>query len=148
MGLTRLTDAKKTAFEWVEANQGRLSDFHQLIWNYAETAFREYKSSKAFARFLEGEGFQVTLGVAGMPTAFEAVWGEGGPTICTYCEYDAVPSAWQDQVPYRSAANPYRAGHTDPHSALGVGAGGGVRGPGKGLWHPGGEGLRQELVCG
>jgi len=122
MGLTRLTDAKKTAFEWVEANQGRLSDFHQLIWNYAEPAFREYRSSKAFARFLEGEGFQVTLGVAGMPTAFEAVWGEGGPTICTYCEYDAVPSAWQDQVPYRSAANPYRAGHTDPHSALGVGA--------------------------
>ena len=120
--MTKLTDAKKTAFKWIDENAERISDFHQLIWNYAETSFREYKSAKAFVDFHKKEGFEVIHGVAGMPTAYEATWGEGKPVLSTYCEYDAVPSAWQDQVPYRSAANPYRAGHTDPHSALGVGA--------------------------
>jgi aminobenzoyl-glutamate utilization protein B len=120
--LTKLTKAKKTAFDWIDSNAEKISHFHQLIWNYAETSFREYKSAKAFVDFHKKEGFQVIHGVAGMPTAFEASWGKGNPVLCTYCEYDAVPSAWQDQVPYRSASNPYRAGHTDPHSALGVGA--------------------------
>jgi len=120
--LSKLTESKKTAFNWIDENAERISDFHQLIWNYAETSFREYKSAKAFVDFHKEEGFDVIHGVAGMPTAYEAKWGEGKPILSTYCEYDAVPSAWQDQVPYRSAANPYRAGHTDPHSALGVGA--------------------------
>ncbi|MCJ7732741.1 amidohydrolase, partial [Candidatus Bathyarchaeota archaeon] len=120
--MTKLTQAKQTAFNWIDENAERIADFHQLIWNYAETSFREYKSAKAFVDFHKKEGFDVIHGVAGMPTAYEATWGEGKPVLSTYCEYDAVPSAWQDQVPYKSAANPYRAGHTDPHSALGVGA--------------------------
>ena len=120
--MATLTDAKKTAFKWIDDNAERLSDFHQLIWNYAETSFREYKSAQAFVDFHREEDFTVEHGVAGMPTAFIATWGEGGPVLSTYEEYDAVPSAWQDLVPYRSADNPYRAGHTDPHSALGLGA--------------------------
>jgi len=120
--LTSLTEPKKTAFNWIEENEERISDFHQRIWNYAESAFREYKSVKTFAKFHREEGFGVEIGVAGMPTAYIASWGEGEPIISTYTEYDAVPARWQDPVPYRSAENPYRAGHTDPHSALGTGA--------------------------
>jgi len=120
--LTRLTEPKKTAFRWIDDNAERLSVFHRLIWNYAESAFREYRSVKAFAEFHREEGFEVEVGVAGMPTAYLAKWGEGKPVISTYTEYDAVPGRWQDPVPYRSAENPYRAGHTDPHSALGTGA--------------------------
>ena len=120
--MTRLTEPKKTAFKWIDDNAERLSEFHQLIWNYAESSFREYRSVKAFAEFHREEGFDVEVGVAGMPTAYLATWGEGEPVISTYTEYDAVPGRWQDPVPYRSADNPYRAGHTDPHSALGTGA--------------------------
>jgi len=120
--LTKLTKPKKTAFKWIEDNAERISEFHQLIWNYAESSFREYKSVKAFAEFHREEGFDVEVGVAGMPTAYVATWGEGKPVISTYTEYDAVPGRWQDPVPYRSAENPYRAGHTDPHSALGTAA--------------------------
>ncbi len=120
--MTGVTEAKKTAFRWIDENAKRISDFDQLIWNFAEPAFREYRSAKAFMEFLMDEGFDVEEGVAGMPTAFEATWGDAKPVLSTYCEYDAVPSAWQDAVTYRSAENPYRAGHTDPHSALGTGA--------------------------
>jgi aminobenzoyl-glutamate utilization protein B len=120
--LTSLSEPKRTAFNWIEENQERISDFHQRIWNYAESAFREYKSVKAFAKFHREEDFNVEIGIAGMPTAYIASYGKGDPVLSTYTEYDAVPARWQDPVPYRSAKNPYRAGHTDPHSALGTGA--------------------------
>jgi aminobenzoyl-glutamate utilization protein B len=117
-----LTEAKKTAFSWIDENSERISEFHQLIWGYAEPALREYKSVEAFAQFHRDEGFEVEMGIAGMPTAYLATWGSGRPVVSTYTEYDAVPGTAQDPVPYRSTDNPYRAGHTDPHSALGVGA--------------------------
>lgn len=42
-----------------------------------------------------------------------------------YAEYDATPANSQEQVPYecpREGLNRYAAGHTDPHSALGMGS--------------------------
>ena len=60
-----------------------------------------------------------------MPTAFSATWGQGGPTLATFAEYDAVPGNSQQPVPYqapREGLHPWAAGHTDPHSSLGVAA--------------------------
>ncbi len=82
--MAKLTEAKKTAFKWIDDNAERISDFHSLIWNYAETSFREYKSAKALVEFHREEGFKVEHGVAGMPTAYIGTWGEGGPVLSTY----------------------------------------------------------------
>jgi aminobenzoyl-glutamate utilization protein B len=115
--------------EWLDRNKEWLSDFEQEIWEYAEPAYREYKSARAYRELLEDRGFEVEAGTAGMPTAFLAEWGEGGPTIATYAEYDAVPGNSQQRVPYeapREGLHPHAAGHTDPHSILGVGTLGGV----------------------
>lgn len=120
-----MTKEKQTAIDWVTANQKHLSDFHQKIWNYAEPAFREYKSAKAYCHLLKEEGFEVIEGTGGMPTAFMATFGEGKPVLSSYAEYDAVPGNSQKAVPYkapRDGIHPWAAGHTDPHSALGVGA--------------------------
>ena len=122
---------KQAALDWVEANQKRLSQFHQQIWHYAETAFREYRSARAYFELLRAEGFQVEEGSAGMPTAFLATFGEGRPVLGTYAEYDAVPENSQQPVPYRApreGLHPWAPGHTDPHSALGVAALAGVLG--------------------
>ena len=54
---------------FLDANQKRLSDFHLEIWRYAETAFREYRSARAYCDLLRKEGFQVEEGSADMPTA-------------------------------------------------------------------------------
>ena len=120
--LAEMTEVKKSAFKWIKNNEKRISDFHQRIWGYAETSLREYESCDAFVEFHEEEGFKVEKGIAGMPTSYLASWGSGKPVLATYTEYDAVPGMAQDAVPYRSTSNPYQAGHTDPHSALGVGA--------------------------
>ncbi|MDH5199336.1 MAG: amidohydrolase [Candidatus Bathyarchaeota archaeon] len=120
--MAELTKEKETAFGWIDGNSERISDFHQLIWRYAEPALREYNSCRAFVRFHREEGFEVEEGIAGMPTAYLAAWGSGRPVIATYTEYDAVPGTAQEPVTSREAPNPLQAGHTDPHSALGVAA--------------------------
>ena len=120
-----MEDAKQTALSWVDKNEQMLSDFHQQIWEYAEPAWREYKSVRAYCDLLNREGFKVLEGTGGMPTAFMASYGEGTPVLGTFAEYDAVPGCSQQAVPYkapRDGFHKWTAGHTDPHSALGTGS--------------------------
>ncbi len=65
-----------------------------------------------------------------MPTAFAARWStpgtpDGAPVLANIAEYDAVPGTSQEPVARREPRNGthiHAAGHTDPHSALGIGA--------------------------
>ncbi|QQK79638.1 amidohydrolase [Salicibibacter cibi] len=124
-----LTNEKKDIIEWVNKNEKTLSDWNQTIWNYAEPAWREYKSSAWYVHRLREEGFEVEEQSGDMPTAFCATWKNGtGPVIGGYAEYDAVPGNNQaaDTVQKsREGLSPYAGGHTDPHSALGIGSLGG-----------------------
>ena len=100
--MSGMTEEKQTAVNWIVVSEERLSDFHQEIWHYAEPAFREYRSAKAYCELLRREGFEVTEGTGGMPTAFMAVFGEGKPVIGSYAEYDAVPENSQEAAPYKA----------------------------------------------
>lgn len=124
-----MTIAKNAARTWVDDNLPRLSDCCATIWDFGETAWREYRSAAFYVDLLRREGFEVETGSAGMPTAFCATWENGkGPTIGGYAEYDGVPGNCQAadvmQRP-RAGLSPHAGGHTDPHSALGIAALGG-----------------------
>jgi len=123
--LTLVEDAKKTVLEWIDCNEKMLSAFDQQIWEYAEPAWREYNSARAYCDLLRQQGFEAIEGTGDMPTAFKASFGDGKPVLGTFAEYDAVPGCSQKAVPYRAPRDGFHqctAGHTDPHSALGVGA--------------------------
>ena len=124
-----LDATQQSAVAWIEANRARLSGFNKSIWNFAEPAWREYKSCRAYCELLRAEGFAVEQGSGGMPTAFAATWGSGSPVLGSYAEYDAVPGQSQQVVPYkapREGLHPWTAGHTDPHSSLGSAAVAGI----------------------
>jgi aminobenzoyl-glutamate utilization protein B len=125
ISMTALGEAKATGLNWIESHRQWFSDFHQEIWHYAEPAFREYRSARAYVDLLRRQGFTVEEGSGEMPTAFSATWGQGGPTLASFAEYDAVPGNSQQPAPYqapRGGLHPWAAGHTDPHSSLGVAA--------------------------
>ena len=87
-------DAKKVEIaKSVESRQEKFWKISDAIWSYAELGLEEYKSSKLLADTLEGAGFKVDRGVAGMPTAFVASWshGTGKPVVGFLAEYDALP---------------------------------------------------------
>jgi aminobenzoyl-glutamate utilization protein B len=120
-----LTDAARaTALAWVDEHMPQLSEWHTAIWELGEPAWREYRSAAWYARVLREHGFEVEEGSAGMPTAFSATWRQGdGPALLTYAEYDAVPGNNQAATTHpapREGAPRFAAGHTDPHSALGI----------------------------
>jgi aminobenzoyl-glutamate utilization protein B len=118
------------ALAWVKSARADLSDSCSQIFDFAEPAWREYQSAAWYVARLRAEGFTVEDGSAGMPTAFCAEWSNGGgPTIGMYAEYDAVPGNGQAAMPRqapRSGLSVHAAGHTDPHSALGISGLGGL----------------------
>ena len=92
------------------------------VWDYAETAFEETRSAEALASFLEAEGFRVTRGVAGIPTAFTAEWGSGGVHIGFLGEFDALADLEQASLSAVQSPPSGRPGHGCGHNLLGAGA--------------------------
>ena len=114
----------------IAARQSALSDWCAHIFDLAEPAWREYRSAAWYVERLRAEGFEVEAGSGGMPTAFAARWSNGdGAQVGMYAEYDAVPANCQaaDTLERpRDGLGALAPGHTDPHSALGIGALGGL----------------------
>lgn len=125
-----LTAAQRDALAAVDARAGALSDWCATIFDFGETAWREYRSAEWYVARLRAEGFAVEEGSGGMPTAFCAEWSNGdGPVIGMYGEYDAVPGNCQaasTRHEPRAGLGYQAGGHTDPHSGLGIGALGGL----------------------
>jgi len=115
-----MADMKKFALEWIEGNKERIIEICDKIWEYAELGLIEYKSSKLLADELERHGFRVERGVADMPTAFIASWGEGKPVIGIMGEYDALPGLSQKKAPYPEPLEPGKPGHGCGHNIHGA----------------------------
>ena len=105
---------------YIDDNADRFSEVAQQIWDYAEVGYQEQQSSSLLQRLLSDGGFRVETGVAGMPTAFVAEWGEGGPVIGILGEFDALPGINQDRVPERQPIEGKGAGHACGHHMFGT----------------------------
>ena len=113
---------KQEAVASVERRAAELTSLSDQVWGYAETALRETRSARAVADYAERQGFRVTRGVAGMPTAFVAEFGSGRPIIGILGEYDALPGLSQKLQPARAALVEGQPGHGCGHNMLGVAA--------------------------
>ncbi|HVR42178.1 MAG TPA: amidohydrolase [Thermoanaerobaculia bacterium] len=113
---------KRAAAATIESQRDSLIELSDRIWRYAETALKETRSSEALADRAEAEGFRVTRGVAGMPTAFVAEYGSGSPVIGIMGEYDALPGISQKAQPEREALEAGAGGHGCGHNLFGVGS--------------------------
>jgi aminobenzoyl-glutamate utilization protein B len=104
----------------VEKHQQELINLSDSVWKYAETALKEYKSSKALSDYATKQGFRVTTNVAGMPTAFIAEYGSGKPIIGILGEFDALPGLSQKAQPTREALKEETPGHGCGHNMFGA----------------------------
>lgn len=91
-------------------------DLHEL----AEPGFVEYKSCELIIKHLEENGFKVERGVANLPTAFVATFGEGEPVLAVLAEYDALPGLSQDTTVCFSPRVPGGYGHGCGHNLIGT----------------------------
>ncbi len=106
----------------VEAQQERTERVAQRIWEFAELGYLETRSSGLLVDELQREGFSIRQGVAEIPTAFVAEWGEGGPVIGLLAEFDALPGINQSSAPTRDPVAGKHAGHACGHNLFGAGS--------------------------
>ncbi|MDG2244488.1 MAG: amidohydrolase [Rhodospirillaceae bacterium] len=119
-----IDNLKRDAWSWLDTQTQVLEVANQNIWSYAEIGLAENKSSKELQDLLIDNGFSVESGVAGMPTAFIATYGDSGPVIGILAEFDALPGVSQAASPVPTLGPNPEAGHACGHSVFGVGSAG------------------------
>jgi aminobenzoyl-glutamate utilization protein B len=113
---------KEEALASVEKHKAELIALSDRVWGFAELALQEVRSAQALADFAEAQGFTVERGVAGLPTAFVASYGQGRPIIGILGEYDALPGLSQKAQSAKEALEPGAPGHGCGHNLLGTAA--------------------------
>ncbi|MFC3123845.1 M20 family metallopeptidase [Pseudoroseomonas globiformis] len=105
----------------VEQKRARFSELSDRVWGTPELNYAEHRSAAAHAEALQAEGFRVTQGIAGIPTAVMGEAGEGGPVIAILGEYDALPGLSQQAgVAEHRPMEANGSGHGCGHNLLGA----------------------------
>src|SRR5512141_3427229 len=85
-----LEQAKAFVTEFIGRQREAFAARARAIWDLPELGCEEVKASRRVADLLREHGFEVEMGVAGMPSAFVARAGQGAPVIAFSCEYDVL----------------------------------------------------------
>jgi aminobenzoyl-glutamate utilization protein B len=113
---------KEEAVAAVERHKADIIALSDQVWGFAETALHEVRSAQVLADYAEKQGFAVERGVAGLPTAFVASYGEGRPIIGVLGEYDALPGLSQKAQSTKEVLQAGAPGHGCGHNLLGTAA--------------------------
>ncbi len=88
------------------------------VFSYAEPGFQEFRTSEYLTGILEKNGFKITRGIAGVPTAWTATWGEGGSLVALGSDIDGLLGL--SQYPGVSTIKPMiegAPGHGEGHNS-------------------------------
>jgi aminobenzoyl-glutamate utilization protein B len=109
---------KQEAQEIVGTRQKMVQEITDMLFSLSELGYQETESVNYLTGLLEKDGFRVTRGVAGMPTAFVAEWGSGKPVIGFMADIDALPETSQKPgVAYHDPLIEGGPGHGEGHNA-------------------------------
>src|SRR6204780_3833993 len=123
LGQTKLSPEKEAAMKadlvgQIDGMKKQAQVMVDSVFSFAELGFQEFETSKYLSGILEKEGFKVERGVAGIPTAFVASWGQGKPVISLGSDIDDIPQASpQPGVPYHSPMIEGAPGHGEGHNS-------------------------------
>lgn len=88
------------------------------VFSFGELGFQEVETSRYLTAILEKEGFKIERGIAGIPTAFVATWGQGKPVIALGSDIDDIPQASQKPgLPYHAPMIEGAPGHGEGHNS-------------------------------
>lgn len=80
----------------IDENKDLFYGVSDYLWDNPETSFGEYKAVNYITKILEENGFEVTLNLSGIPTAFKATFGSGKPSLGVLAEYDGLDNMSQE----------------------------------------------------
>ncbi len=116
----RLEDLKEEALELVEDDSKRVQEIIDHLFSFGELGMQEFETQRYLTEMLADEGFEIELGVAGMPSAWTARWsnGTGEPVIALGSDVDGIPQSNQKPgVAYRDPILAMAPGHGEGHNS-------------------------------
>jgi len=114
----RTEKLKAVAVEGVETRRKLAQVVNDTVFSFGELAYQEVETSKYLTDLLEKNGFTVTRGIAGIPTAWVARWGSGHPVIALGSDIDCLPKASQKPgVAWREPLVDGAPGHGEGHNS-------------------------------
>lgn len=113
---------KNKLIERIESKKEHYAQIAMELWENPELGYLEEKSAALLQHELQKEGFTIQSGVAGIPTAFTATYGAGGPVIGILGEYDALPGMSQVAEPTMKARVEGAPGQACGHHLFGTGS--------------------------
>ena len=122
LGIGASIKKKEEAVASVEKHKVEIIELSDQVWGFAETALLEVRSAKVLGDYAEKQGFKVERGVAGLPTAFVATYGDGRPIIGVLGEYDALPGLSQKAKSSKEVLQVGAPGQGCGHNLLGAAA--------------------------
>src|SRR5688572_15729292 len=109
---------KADALAEVEKNAVLGQQINDVLFSFSELGFQEYETFKYLTTLLEKNGFKIQRGVAGIPTAWTATWGNGKPVIALGSDVDCIPKASQKPgVAYHDPIVAGAPGHGEGHNS-------------------------------
>jgi aminobenzoyl-glutamate utilization protein B len=91
----RLDNWKSQLVAYIQSQEQFTANMVDQIFSYGELGFQEFETSRYLVQLLRDNGFSVEEGIAGIPTAWVATWGEGEPKISLGTDIDNIPKASQ-----------------------------------------------------
>jgi len=109
---------KQAAQEMADARAKLTQEIVDSIFSFSELGYQEIETSAYVTGLLEKDGFRITRGAAGMPTAWVAEWGSGKPVIGLMADIDGLPETSQKPgVAFQAPLIPNGPGHGEGHNA-------------------------------
>jgi aminobenzoyl-glutamate utilization protein B len=93
--VTPLAGLKLEATAGVEDRRKLVQEIVDSLFSFSELGFQEFETQRYLTEMLAANDFSVERGVAGIPSAWWASWGSGGPVIALGSDVDGIPRASQ-----------------------------------------------------
>ena len=102
----------------IENSQKLTQEINDMLFSFGELGFQEFETSKYLTTLLESKGFTIERGIANIPTAWIAKWGNGKPVIAIGSDVDCIPKASQKPgVAYKEPIVEGAPGHGEGHNS-------------------------------
>ncbi|HEY8254563.1 MAG TPA: peptidase dimerization domain-containing protein, partial [Rhizomicrobium sp.] len=111
-------DYRQEAIANVDSHTKMVQVMVDTVFSFGEPGFQEFRTGDYLTSILAKNGFKITKGVAGMPTAWTATWGEGGPLIAIGSDEDDLRGV--SQIPGDPKVEPIvpgAPGHGEGHNS-------------------------------
>jgi aminobenzoyl-glutamate utilization protein B len=114
----KLQALKQQAMAEVDGMKDLTQRMIDQVYSFGELGFQEIETSRYLTGVLRKNGFTITEGVAGMPTAWLASWGSGTPVIALGSDIDALPQTSQKPgIPWHQPLVEGAPGHGEGHNS-------------------------------